>query len=217
MRVIAGVVLFGMTALGAATLASTAGVAADGRIVDDTDAPLRTGRFDTDALLAAMAYDPPAVTPSAARATADLPALDEARWEPEVKLSLGRAPADPLDAPAFNVPAAQKADDNGLDAKEILLRIGPREQDRKRGRWFVFAGGSGEAFGLNLIRDRGGKGLRRAGWSLERMAEFGKAQVGVGWRRGSTQVSLAASRREIGAYGVSREDTVLGVTVSVKP
>lgn len=101
-----------------------------------------------------------------------------------------------------------------FDVKRLTLRIGPSDSVRRKGRWFVFAAGSGEAFGLNLVRDPL-RGWRRAGWSVERLAEFGKAQLGIGWRRGAQQVSVSAARREISAYGVSREDTVLGVTFSV--
>lgn len=103
-----------------------------------------------------------------------------------------------------------------IDARKWLLSIGPAAEDRRKGRWFVFAAGSGEAFGLNLIRDpaRGG-GLRRAGWSVERLAEFGKAQLGLGWRKGDRQLAVSAARREIGLYGYKREDTVVGLTFTV--
>lgn len=102
-----------------------------------------------------------------------------------------------------------------IDARKWLLSIGPEAEDRRKGRWFVFAAGSGEAFGLNLIRDPARGGLRRAGWSVERLAEFGKAQLGLGWRKGDRQVAVSAARREIGLYGYKREDTVLGLTFTV--
>jgi len=98
--------------------------------------------------------------------------------------------------------------------KRLTLRIGPTASVRKKGRWFIFAAGSGEAFGLNLVRDPI-RGWKPAGWSVEQLAEFGKAQLGIGWRKGARQVSLSAARREISAYGLSREDTVVGVTFSV--
>lgn len=105
--------------------------------------------------------------------------------------------------------------DQPFDGRRMLLSIAPKPADRKKGRWFIFAAGSGDAFGLNLIRDPARGGWRRAGWSVERLAEFGKAQLGLGWRRGDTQVALSAARREIGAYGFKREDTVVGVTFTV--
>ncbi|MDP1632929.1 MAG: hypothetical protein Q8L66_16055 [Caulobacter sp.] len=101
-----------------------------------------------------------------------------------------------------------------FDAKTLTLRVTTSPALRKRGRWFLFAAGSGEAFGLNLVRDPA-RGWRPAGWSVEKLAEFGKAQLGIGWRKGSRQASLSAARREISAYGVSREDTVVGVSFSV--
>ncbi len=101
-----------------------------------------------------------------------------------------------------------------FDARRLLVSIAPEPADRKKGRWFVFAAGSGEAFGLNIVRDPA-RGWRRTGWSVERLAEFGKAQLGVGWRRGDRQVAVSAARREIGLYGYKREDTVLGVTFTV--
>jgi hypothetical protein len=111
------------------------------------------------------------------------------------------AAAPPQSSPAF-------------DMKRLTLRVTSNPKVGKKGRWFVFAAGSGEAFGLNLIRDPL-RGWKPAGWSVEQLAEFGKAQLGIGWRKGARQFSLSAARREIGAYGVSREDTVIGVSFSV--
>lgn len=102
-----------------------------------------------------------------------------------------------------------------IDGKKLLVSIGPAPADRKKGRWFVFAAGSGEAFGLNLIRDPVKGGWRRAGWSVERLAQFGKAQLGIGWRRDNRQIAISAARREFGIYGYKREDTVFGVTFTV--
>lgn len=101
-----------------------------------------------------------------------------------------------------------------IDMKRLTLRIGASDDVRKKGRWFVFAAGSGEAFGLNLVRDPL-RGWKPAGWSVEQLAEFGKAQLGIGWRKGPAQLAASVARREISAYGISREDTVLGITFSV--
>lgn len=122
-----------------------------------------------------------------------------------------------IDSDAFA--PRQARDSQPFDAKRLLLSIAPQPADRKKGRWFVFAAGSGEAFGLNIVRDPARGGWRRSGWSVERLAEFGKAQLGIGWRRGDRQIAVSAAQREIGAYGVKREDTVFGVsfTVSGKP
>lgn len=122
-----------------------------------------------------------------------------------------------LDGPSFAPKPAPES--QPFDAKRLLLSIAPEPADRNKGRWFIFAAGSGEAFGLNIIRDPARGGWRRSGWSVERLAEFGKGQLGVGWRQGNRQVAVSAAQREIGAYGFKREDTVLGVsfTVSGKP
>jgi hypothetical protein len=104
-----------------------------------------------------------------------------------------------------------------VDIKRISLRVGPSRVGKK-GRWFVFAAASGKAFGLNLLRDPL-RGWKPADWSVEQLAEFGKAQLGIGWRKDSRQLAASVARREISAYGVSREDTVFGIsfTVSGKP
>ena len=101
----------------------------------------------------------------------------------------------------------------GDDAKALLVKIAPSQEDLRRGHWFIFAAASGKAFGLNLIRD-GDAGLRRAGWSVEKLATLGKGQIGVGWRRGGMQASLAVAQREIGDLGVKVDDTLAGFTLS---
>ena len=101
-----------------------------------------------------------------------------------------------------------------LDIRRLALQVSSANTFGKKGRWFIFAAGSGQAFGLNLLRDPL-RGWKPAGWSVEQLAEFGKAQLGIGWRQDSKQVALSAARREVSAYGVSREDTVLGVTFTV--
>lgn len=145
--------------------------------------------------------------------------------EPRINLSVSdvsvSAPGSGLDiaSAVFSEPVATSRRGRPLlDVKRLTLRIGPSDSVRKKGRWFVFAAGSGEAFGLNLVKDPL-RGWRPAGWSVEKLAEFGKAQLGIGWRRGSQQLSASVARREISAYGLSREDTIVGIsfTVSGKP
>ncbi len=238
-----------------------------GRVPDDPDAPIRTGRWDEApapvlALLGGPATDAPlaptAVQGPIPRAAAQLAALTpppsaeaQARGltaRPAVIRSrVALASVSPkvlAGGPALRVSVSTDRDatetGSGLaieqsagsafatrparpsqpfDAKQLLLSIAPEPADQAKGRWFVFAAGSGEAFGLNIIRDPARGGWRRTGWSVERLAEFGKAQLGVGWRRGDRQVAVSAARREIGAYGFKREDTVVGVsfTVSGRP
>jgi hypothetical protein len=145
--------------------------------------------------------------------------------EPRIQLTISdhvpSAPGSGLDlgSSVFSEPVlAFRPTRPAFDIKRLSLRVGPSQKVGNKGRWFVFAAGSGKAFGLNLIRDPL-QGWKPAGWSVEQLAEFGKAQLGIGWRKGSRQVAASVARREISAYGMSREDTVFGIsfTVSGKP
>ncbi len=102
-----------------------------------------------------------------------------------------------------------------FDARRWGLTFDLSPQESRKGRWYVFAATSGDAFGFNLFGDPAKSGEKRNRWSVEKLAEYGKAQLGIGWRKGPTQVSVAATRREIGAYGYSREDTVFGVSFTI--
>jgi len=235
-----------------------------GRVPDDPDGPIRTGRWDDApapvlALLGGPATDAPLAPaavqqPPASRSTVQLAALTpppsaeaQARGlsagSPVIRSRVALASVSPkvlAGGPVLRVSVSTDRDatDTGsglaveessrsalaprsartsqpFDAKQLLLSIAPEPADRTKGRWFVFAAGSGEAFGLNIIRDPVRGSWRRTGWSVERLAEFGKAQLGVGWRQGDRQVALSAARREIGIYGYKREDTVVGVTFTV--
>lgn len=117
--------------------------------------------------------------------------------------------------PARSFAPKPARDSQPFDARQLLLSIAPEPADQRKGRWFLFAAGSGEAFGLNIVRDPARGGWRRSGWSVERLAEFGKAQLGIGWRKGDRQIAVSAAQREIGAYGYKREDTVFGLTFTV--
>jgi len=141
--------------------------------------------------------------------------------EPRISLTISDQAVVPTGAGleigsnSFSEPVvAMRPPSSPLDLKHLALQVTSNERVRGKGRWFLFAAGSGQAFGLNLLRDPV-RGWKPAGWSVERLAEFGKAQLGIGWRKGSRQIALSAARREISAYGISREDTVLGVTFTV--
>lgn len=141
--------------------------------------------------------------------------------EPRINLSVSdvpvSAPGSGLDiaSAVFSEPVgAARRGRPLLDIKRLTLRIGASDSVKKKGRWFVFAAGSGEAFGLNLVKDPL-RGWKPAGWSVENLAEFGKAQLGIGWRRGAQQLSASVARREISAYGLSREDTIFGISFTV--
>lgn len=102
-----------------------------------------------------------------------------------------------------------------FDTRRWGLTFDLSPEESRKGRWYLFAATSGDAFGFNLFGDPARSGTRKNRWSVEKLAEYGKAQLGVGWRKGSTQVSVAATQREIGAYGYSREDTVFGVSFTI--
>lgn len=95
-------------------------------------------------------------------------------------------------------------------------RIIPTVELGDRPRLFVFAAGDNEAFGFNLLRNREGR-TRRAGWSAEKIAELGDAQVGFGLRRGPIQASVALIDRDIDILGVRKEQRFVAFTFSVKP
>ncbi len=63
-----------------------------------------------------------------------------------------------------------------------------------RGRWYLFAAGSGTAVGLNVRREADGD-FRNYGFSLDPAALAGDAQAGVGWRKGSMQTSVGYMHR----------------------
>lgn len=90
------------------------------------------------------------------------------------------------------------------------LRIGqglsdmvPEGQDAfgDRGRWYIYAAGSGRAVGYNFARDRDGD-YARSGVSHDSGSFLGDASVGVAWRRGDMQSSFGLVYREVEAEGL---------------
>jgi hypothetical protein len=102
-----------------------------------------------------------------------------------------------------------------LSASNIMSKSRATAEDLRRGRWMLFAASSGKAYGLNLIRDSLG-GWRNAGYSEEKLARFGSRQVGLGYRKNNSLISLTATRRKLTSIDYSDKDTVVGVTVSVR-
>ncbi|MBX7248943.1 MAG: DUF2219 family protein [Caulobacteraceae bacterium] len=109
---------------------------------------------------------------------------------------------------------AAPAGSNGLN--QLRNSLEPSRDIERRGRWILFASDDQQAVGLNLLRSRDGE-LRRMSWTTDRVATVGDAQVGVGWRRGAFQASLALVDREISIYGKSRDERFLAFTISIKP
>jgi hypothetical protein len=102
-----------------------------------------------------------------------------------------------------------------FDNRRLAIQVDVSPEKSRKGRWFLFAASSGEALGFNLFGDSTKSSRKRNGWSLEKLAEYGKAQLGLGWRKGPMQVSAVATQREVGAYGHVRDDTVLGVSFTI--
>lgn len=174
-------------------------------------APEQAARAPVSVPLSRLALSSPAAAaPAAPEPRIQLAISEQGLIPPGAGLDLGSS--------VFSEPIVSlRPSRQSVDIKRMTLRVGPSRVGKK-GRWFVFAAGSGQAFGLNLLRDPL-RGWKPAGWSVEQLAEFGKAQLGIGWRRDSRQLAVSVARRELGAYGISREDTVFGIsfTVSGKP
>lgn len=102
-----------------------------------------------------------------------------------------------------------------LSASNFMSKTVTSAEDLRRGRWMLFAASSGKAYGLSLIRDTFG-GWRNAGVSEEKLASFGSRQIGVGYRKNSSQISLSATQRKFRGLDYSDKDTVVGVSVSVR-
>ena len=111
----------------------------------------------------------------------------------------------------------------GAEANERLRDLGVRDGaiHGDQGRWYLFAAASGQAVGLNILRNDGG--WDRAGWTTDPTSTLvGDAQVGVGWRKGVLQTSFGYMHREIkGRHMIfgqqTREDSVVAFTLSIKP
>jgi hypothetical protein len=90
-----------------------------------------------------------------------------------------------------------------------------------KGRWYLYAAGSGRAVGLNMLR--GQNGWSREGLSTDEGAFIGEAQVGLGWRKGDMQASFGVVHREIktkpaeGLDEAQVEDQAVAFTLSIKP
>jgi len=102
-----------------------------------------------------------------------------------------------------------------LNASNLMSKASASAEDLRRGRWMLYAASSGKAYGLNLIRDTFG-GWRNAGYSEEKMPRFGSRQIGLGYRKGNSLISLSATRRKLNSIDYSDKDTVVGVSVSVR-
>ena len=197
---------------------------ADARPAPDQNAVM-LARFAPKAEPAPQGYAQPRVaayaTPSVRQALAPAPA-SMGLFNPlrRVTVSLtNESPLNPGSGLSFGGrdsrqnPAAQPIAPRSrlFDTKRLDLQVDVTPARSKKGRWFAFAATSGDALGFNF----GDKGRKSQRWSVEKLAEYGKVQLGIGWRKGPMQISAAATQREIGAYGYSRDDTVFGLSFTV--
>lgn len=101
-----------------------------------------------------------------------------------------------------------------LNASNLMSRGRASAEGSRQGRWLLYIASSSKAYGLNLFR------TAIADWRNvgieERLARFGSKQLGLGWRKDNRQVSLTATRRKLNTIDYRNQDTVVGVTVSVR-
>jgi hypothetical protein len=135
---------------------------------------------------------------------------NESPFNPGSGLAFGSATAQPNRAAPDIQPRSRDQ-----ESRRLGLQVDVSPETSRKGRWFVFAASSGDAFGFNLFGDPAKSGRKHTSWSVEKLAEYGKLQLGLGWRKGPMQVSAVASQRELGAFGYQKEDTVFGLSFSI--
>lgn len=121
----------------------------------------------------------------------------------------------------------------GTTEAGATLRIGPdldqmvpagEEMFGQRPRWYLYAAGSGRAFGYNWARNRDGE-FARSGVSHDSGVFMGDASLGVAMRRGAMQSSLGLIFRELGVEGLRAgrgvdtdvSEGVIAFQLSIKP
>lgn len=176
------------------------------------------------------------VRPGAANFDADTVDVSLSRgWPAAVKFGAGKLAVDFTPHAGFGFGGAGGSAEAGG-----MVRIGKKDksvEDRvidglgvrdgreafgDRGRWYLFAGASGQLVGMNLLRGQEGD-WTRAGVTADTTSKLvGDAQAGVGWRRGPMQASVGYIRREIKAKDqimgmATQEDSVVALSFSLKP
>jgi hypothetical protein len=213
--------------------ASTARYQAGEGLVRRTSGPvLRFGRTDATyvdtVMLSTVALDP---LPGAALLRAG--AGDVARpqgfdltfvrnWPAAISISAGRLTLDitPHAGVGVSTGGAQTAEAGAL------VRLGAQVQDRvlqamgmrgagRHSRWYLYAGGSGRAVGLNLLR--GDEAARRDDLAGDGFVR--QAQAGVGMSRGALHALIGYTQERVTmrAFGEQvRNDGRVGLTLSLR-
>ena len=163
---------------------------------------------------AASAADPPTLRP----ATDLLTSYDVA---PYGGATLGGRNGAPKAGAVLEVGPAVKSDHRlAAQLHDIGIRDGADFGDK--GRWYLFAAGSGRAVGLNVQRDPEGL-LHNYGWSSDPAAAVGDIQAGVGFRKGPAQTSLGFVHRQFRPANAMQnidfdnKDDMVALTFAVKP
>jgi hypothetical protein len=93
-----------------------------------------------------------------------------------------------------------------------------------RGRWYIYAAGSGRAVGYNFARTRDGD-YAGSGVTHDSGSFLGDASIGVAWRRGDMQSSLGLVYREVEVEGLRGgrdfdrdvDEGLIAFQLSIKP
>ena len=102
------------------------------------------------------------------------------------------------------------------------LGVNDGRQFGDRGRWYVFAAASGQAVGLNMLRNSEGD-WNRAGFTTDNNSKLiGDGQAGVAWRKGAMQASFGYVHRSIKAKDqimgmATQKDEMVAFSFSLKP
>jgi hypothetical protein len=99
-------------------------------------------------------------------------------------------------------PRGYQPKDRTGQVRRNLRRLGLSAADGRdfggRGRWYLCAGASGQAVGINMLHDPLNGGWHGGGLSSDLTSGFvTTAQAGVAWRQGASQASLGYIRRKI--------------------
>lgn len=198
-------------------LAGAAAPLAGGPAAEPAPAPLQTAQAAPDARPAVKTLAPPrrhAAADTTRSMSVRPPVLTLVRAAPR---PLRLAKVEDIEIQPFAPPGQQTLFKRlSVDTSALMGKISTSARDAQKGRWTLFAASSGKALSMNVVRDTM-NGWRGAGLSQDRLAGFGTHQVGLGWRKGSRQLSLSATRRKLRAQDYSERDIVYGVSLSIKP
>lgn len=200
-------------------------------LVDDLDVPIATGANDWAAPIPDMPAEPsPAVQPEPERERAEALEAEVAQVRAAFIASAEQAAArlprlsfvSVEDGVDFNSAEARHvAPDETVPVFERRLEVeqepasGPARRETGA-RLYAFAAVKGDAAG-RVLRGRTAKAAARPRWAVEKIANIGDVQLGVGWRKGAVQASLALVDREIEIKGYETRESFVAFTVSVKP